>query len=44
MQKRNYSQQIQSLPIPSFVGIAYQGEDIVFRFIIECSSLMDFRP
>jgi hypothetical protein len=35
MQKRNYSQQIQSLPIPSFVGLAYQGEDIVFRFIIE---------
>jgi hypothetical protein len=46
MQKRNYSQQIHSLPIPSFVGLAYyQGEDIVFRFIIEYSSLRDFyRP
>jgi len=29
----------------SFVGLAYQGEDIVFRFIIEYSSLRDFyRP
>jgi hypothetical protein len=27
-----------------FVGIAYQGKDIVFRFIIEYSSLMDFGP
>jgi hypothetical protein len=27
-----------------FVGLAYQGKDIVFRFIIECSSLMDFGP
>jgi len=27
-----------------FVGIAYQGKDIVFRFIIEHSSLMDFGP
>jgi hypothetical protein len=26
----------------SFVGLAYQGKDIVFRFIIEYSSLMDF--
>jgi hypothetical protein len=25
-----------------FVGLAYQGKDIVFRFIIEYSSLMDF--
>jgi hypothetical protein len=24
------------------VGLAYQGKDIVFRFIIECSSLRDF--
>jgi hypothetical protein len=28
----------------SFYGIAYQGEDIVFQFIIEYSSLMDFGP
>jgi hypothetical protein len=27
-----------------FNGIAYQGKDIVFRFIIECSSLRDFGP
>jgi hypothetical protein len=30
-----------SLP---FVGLAYQGKDIVFRFIIEYSSLRDFGP
>jgi hypothetical protein len=27
---------------PIFVGLGYQGKDIVFRFIIEYSSLMDF--
>jgi hypothetical protein len=27
-----------------FVGLAYQGKDIVFRFIIEYSSLRDFDP
>jgi hypothetical protein len=27
-----------------FVGLAYQGNEIVFRFIIEYSSLMDFGP
>jgi hypothetical protein len=28
-----------------FVGVAYQGLDIWFRFIIECSSsLRDFHP
>jgi hypothetical protein len=27
-----------------FAGLAYQGKDIVFRFIIEYSSLMDFGP
>jgi hypothetical protein len=26
------------------VGIAYQGKDIVMRFIIEYSSLRDFGP
>jgi hypothetical protein len=26
------------------VGLAYRGKDIVFRFIIEYSSLMDFGP
>ncbi len=29
----------------TFVGLAYQGKDIVFRLIIEYSSLRDFyRP
>jgi hypothetical protein len=27
-----------------FVGLTYQDKDIVFRFIIEYSSLMDFGP
>jgi hypothetical protein len=27
-----------------FVGLASQGKDIVFRFIIEYSSLRDFGP
>jgi hypothetical protein len=27
-----------------FVGLAYQGNDIVFRFIIEYSSVRDFGP
>jgi hypothetical protein len=27
-----------------FVGLAYQGKDIVFRFIIEHNSLTDFGP
>jgi hypothetical protein len=27
-----------------FVGLAYQGKDIVFRFIKEYSSLRDFGP
>jgi hypothetical protein len=27
-----------------FTGLAYQGKDIVFRFIIEYSSLSDFGP
>jgi hypothetical protein len=26
------------------IGLAYQGRDIVFRFIIEYSSLRDFAP
>jgi hypothetical protein len=28
----------------SFLGIAYQGKDIVFRFIIKYSSLRDLDP
>jgi hypothetical protein len=27
---------------PNFVGLAYQGKDIVFRFIIEYGSSRDF--
>jgi len=27
-----------------FVGLPYQGKDIVFRFIIDCSSSRDFGP
>ncbi len=27
-----------------FVGLAYQGKDIVFRFTIEYGSLRDFGP
>jgi hypothetical protein len=27
-----------------FVGLAYKGKDIVFRFIIDYGSLMDFGP
>jgi hypothetical protein len=27
-----------------FIDLAYQGKDIVFRFIIEYSSLRDFGP
>jgi hypothetical protein len=29
---------------PMFIGLALVGKDIVFRFIIEYSSLMDFGP
>jgi hypothetical protein len=29
---------------PLFVGLVYQGKDIVLRFIIEYSSLRDFVP
>jgi hypothetical protein len=28
----------------AFVGLAYRGKDIVFRFIIEYCSLRDFGP
>jgi hypothetical protein len=36
---------VNQLPFTAFVGLAYQGKDIVFRFIIEYnSSLMDFGP
>ncbi len=28
--------------LTAFIGLAYQGKDIVFRFILEYSSLWDF--
>jgi hypothetical protein len=28
----------------AFMGFAYQGKDIVFRYIIEYSTLRDFGP
>jgi hypothetical protein len=28
----------------NFVGLAYQGKDIVFKFIIKYNSLRDFGP
>jgi hypothetical protein len=31
-------------PSFSFVGLAYQGKDTVFRFILENSSFRDFGP
>jgi hypothetical protein len=35
----------QSMRGLGFIGLAYQGKDIVFKFIIECnSSLRDFGP
>ncbi len=33
-----------SIIMPLFVRLVYQGKDIVFRFIIEYSSLRDFGP
>ncbi len=35
---------VRTIPFKKIVGLAYQGNDIVFRFIIEFSSLMDFGP
>jgi hypothetical protein len=32
------------LNILVFIGLAYQGKDTVFRFIIEYSNPMDFGP
>jgi hypothetical protein len=32
------------MQIGAFVGLAYEGKDIVFRFIIEYNSLRDFGP
>jgi hypothetical protein len=42
--KKKFTLEIDQPVASTFVGLAYQGEDIVFRFIIEYSSLMDFNP
>ncbi len=42
---KNWFKPLVPLLIFIFIGLAYyQGKDIVFRFIIEYSSLMDFCP
>jgi hypothetical protein len=38
------SMQDQRSIVLLFIGLAYQGKDIVFRFIIEYSSFIDFGP
>jgi hypothetical protein len=30
--------------LPNSIGLAYQGKDIVFKFLIEYTSLRDFGP
>jgi hypothetical protein len=37
------SMRVLAYEVP-FVGVGYQGKDIVFGFIIEYSSLRDFGP
>jgi len=38
------SKQLESTRYFVIVGLAYQGKNIVFRFIIEYNSLRDFGP
>jgi hypothetical protein len=40
----HYLEELDNLFVCLFVGLAYHGKDIVFRFIIEYSSLRDFGP
>jgi hypothetical protein len=49
--KQHFLMQVQDIHFVSFCfgfhyffGITYQGEDIVFIFIIKYSSLLDFGP
>jgi hypothetical protein len=42
--QKKFTFEIDQLAAFTFVGLAYQGEDIAFRFIIEYSSLTDFGP
>jgi hypothetical protein len=34
----------ENIIIILFIGLAYQGKNIVFRFVIEYNSLRDFGP
>jgi len=42
--QKQFTIEIDQPAASTFVGLAYKGEDIVFRFIIEYSSLTDFGP
>jgi hypothetical protein len=44
--KKKFTFEIDQPATSTFVGLAYEGEgeDIMFRFIIEYSSLTDFGP
>jgi hypothetical protein len=44
MEKGEHSCVFRKQKEKEFIGVAYQGKDIVLRFIIEYSSLMDFGP
>jgi hypothetical protein len=44
MEKGEHSWVIREQKEEEFIGIAYQGKDIVLRFILEYSSLRDFGP
>jgi hypothetical protein len=39
-----HHQFVEHFEVLPFVGFAYQGNDIMLRFIIEYRSLMDFGP
>jgi hypothetical protein len=42
--KEHPSDKLMIIFFSQFIGFAYQGKDIVLRFIIEYSSLRDFGP
>jgi hypothetical protein len=44
MEKGEHTWVIRKQKEKEFIGVAYQGKDIVLRFIIEYSSLRDFGP
>jgi hypothetical protein len=39
-----YARKTKETTVRGFIGLAYQGKDIVFRFLIVYSSLRDFCP